>query len=403
MGSHDLIFSNRISYRISRHAIFWLCWFLFCYTTFWLPNFSRVFAPFFSSWNMEELLQRIDKNGWYASFVAQFFYSWYRAFLGDIVFTYAIIYISLPGYFSANKNKTSITLITFLLVAAYLIYKYISISANYAHAVMRGDRLYMPDQWYRFAVLAKGISQSLPTVVGLAVAIKLMKRWWLKQKETEQLAKEKARAELQLLKAQIHPHFLFNTLNNIYYFTLSSSRQAPEMIKKLSDMLRYILNECDQSTVPLEKEIKLIRDYMALEKIRYGEQMDMTIDIKGNYKNKMVTPLLLIPFIENSFKHGASKMLAHPYVKLSVSIEDNHLLFLLTNNKPETPPPTPRNGSIGLKNVKKRLQLLYPGTHELNIVNEPESFVVFLKIQLQESKLSKMTLEEMQNERYEMA
>ena len=100
---------------------------------------------------------------------------------------------------------------------------------------------------------------------------------------------------------------------------------------------------------------------MALEKVRYGEQMDMTIELKGNYHNKMVTPLLLIPFIENSFKHGASKMLAHPYVKLSISIEDNNLLFLLTNNKPDMATTVSRNGSIGLKNVRKRLNCFIRG------------------------------------------
>ena len=404
MSSHDLIFSNRFSYRISRHAIFWICWFLLVYFTFWLPNFSRIFGPFYSNWNVEELLKRVDKaGGWYASLITQFFKSWYKGFIGGIVFTYLIIYVALPRYFSSKKNTVFAIIITLLLTGIYLGYQYFSIYVNYAGAVKRGERPYMPDHWYMLTVMAKNLSFTLPTILGLAVTIKLLKRWWQKQKEAEQLAREKARAELQLLKAQIHPHFLFNTLNNIYFFTLSASRQAPEMIKKLSDMLRYILNECNQPTVPLEKELKMIKDYMALEKIRYGEQMNMTIDIKGNYQNKMVTPLLLIPFIENSFKHGASKMLAHPYVKLSISIEDNHLLFLLTNNKPNILPPTPRNGSIGLKNVKKRLQLLYPGTHELNIVNEPESFVVFLKIQLQELKLSKMPLEEMQNEKYELA
>jgi LytS/YehU family sensor histidine kinase len=110
--------------------------------------------------------------------------------------------------------------------------------------------------------------------------INLVKRWWRKQKETELLAKEKTKAELQLLKAQVHPAFLFNTLNNIYFFTLTNSTQAPVMIKKLSGMLHYILHECDEPLVPLEKEIKMIRDYMALEKIRYAEQMQMTIEIE---------------------------------------------------------------------------------------------------------------------------
>ena len=126
--------------------------------------------------------------------------------------------------------------------------------------------------------------------------------------------------------------------------------------------------------------------------------MNMTIDIKGNPHNKMVTPLLLIPFIENSFKHGASKMLAHPYVKLTITIEDNYLLFLLTNNKPDKATPTTRNGAIGLKNVRKRLQLLYPHAHELNIVSESESFIVFLKLQLQEINPLTTRLENIQME-----
>ena len=353
---------------------------------------------------MEELLQRIDKRGgWYSSLVPQFFARYYQDFLSSIAITYTIIYVALPGYFSPKKNKATTTLITLLIIVAVVVYLYISLYINLTNAVNYGMRSFKPDRWYILAMLAKSLTFTLPTVTGLAVAIKLLKRWWLKQKETEQLAKEKARAELQLLKAQIHPHFLFNTLNNIYFFTLSASAQAPEMIKKLSDMLRYILNECDRPTVPLEKEIKMIQDYMALEKIRYGEQMDMTIEMKGNSYNKVVTPLLLIPFIENSFKHGASKMLTHPYVKLSISIEEDNLLFLLTNNKPDVAAPPTRNGAIGLKNVRKRLQLLYPGTHELNIVNEPESFIVFLKIKLQEIKPLIVVPDEPQMESHEMA
>jgi len=277
----------------------------------------------------------------------------------------------------------STALLFFILYAGYQDFQ---LHTAYANAVRRGGRPHMPDQSYILTVLVKNICYTLPIVVGVAVTLKLLKRWWFKEKEAEQIAKEKARAELLLLKAQIHPHFLFNTLNNIYFFTLSASQKAPEMIRKLSDMLYYILNECEQPLVPVEKELKMIQDYMALEKIRYGDQMDMTLDIKGDYQNKMVTPLLLIPFIENSFKHGASKMLTHPYVKLNLSIEENNLVFLLANNKPDAITSSARSGAIGLRNVRKRLQLLYPGTHELNIVNEPASFIVFLKLQLQEKE-----------------
>jgi len=234
---------------------------------------------------------------------------------------------------------------------------------------------------------------SLPVIAGFAVMIKLIKRWWLKQKQTEQLFNEKTKAELQLLKAQVHPHFLFNTLNNIYYFTLSGSPKAPEMINKLSGLLYYILNECTLSLVPLQKEINMLRDYMALEKIRYGEQMNMTIEIQeegspplqGETVRGLIAPLLLIPFVENSFKHGTSKMLAHPWVKLQMIIENNMLHFSVTNSRPEEAEPNVKKGSIGLRNVKKRLELLYPGTYQLNIISEPESFFVSLKIPLQKA------------------
>ena len=235
---------------------------------------------------------------------------------------------------------------------------------------------------------------SFPIVTGFALMIKLLKRWWLKQREAEQLAKEKTKAELQLLKAQVHPHFLFNTLNNIYYFTLNASPKAPEMIKKLSGLLHYILNECNRPLVPLSKEMAMLRDYTALEKIRYGEQMDMTIEMQENDSEKLIAPLLLIPFVENSFKHGASKMITHPWVKLRTTVEKGMLHFSIVNSRPPEDEPLAKKGNIGLKNVKKRLQLLYPNAHALNIVSKPESFAVYLKIQLQETVAAPAAYEE---------
>ena len=288
-------------------------------------------------------------------------------------------------------------MIIFYFVAAGS--KYFSVIANHIQGISNPDLL----DWSFKLNLKPAVRDhlsSLPIVLGFALMIKFVKRWWQKQKETELLAKEKTKAELQLLKAQVHPHFLFNTLNNIYFFTLTNSIQAPVMIKKLSGMLHYILNECDRPLVPIEKEIKMIRDYMALEKIRYGEQMQMTIDIEDDHDNKMIAPLLLIPFVENSFKHGASKMITEPWVKLYIYIENNRLHFTIRNSKPPTTEPViskaflpnlptgqaGRQGHIGLKNVRKRLELLYPGTHELKIVSERDSYAVYLILQLQDIK-----------------
>ena len=221
-----------------------------------------------------------------------------------------------------------------------------------------------------------------PTIVGLALAIKLLNNWYLKQQETVQLSREKINAELQLLKSQVHPHFLFNTLNNIYSFILNRSPRAPEMIKKLSTLLNYILNECDRPLVPLSKELSLIRDYMELERIRYGDKLSMNMHIQGNASGKMISPLLLIPFVENSFKHGTSRMLTHPWVNLDIAIEDRSLNFKISNNKPEQSNEPVNKKGIGLNNVKKRLQLLYPGTHSLFITENEMSYDVIMKVSL---------------------
>jgi len=240
----------------------------------------------------------------------------------------------------------------------------------------------MPGMDFIIPIWARQIIFNYPTVVGFALAIKFLKRWYLKQKETSVLIRENINAELRLLKAQLHPHFLFNTLNNIYSFILNESPKAPDMIKKLSGMLKYILNECTHSLVPLGKELFMIQDYMALEQIRYGDTLNMSLHIQGNQTGKMICPLLLIPFVENSFKHGASRMITHPWVRLDINIEDHTLEFNLSNNKPEWKSNVTAKKGIGLNNVKKRLQLLYPGAHSLNIIENDTSFDVSMKIVL---------------------
>ena len=327
----------------------------------------------------------VEKFGW-LFFAKRIFIisSLIPVILPQAIYTYIILYFLLPRFFFKPKN----ILVSSVVLAGMITFTYIaSIGFMYVpfyHSYIIGMRNDLPSIIEMIHFVNKSYLFHLPIVIGFAVMIKLVKRWWIKQKETEQIEKEKSRAELQLLKAQIHPHFLFNTLNNIYFFTLNVSPQAPEMIKKLTRMLHYILNECNAASVPLGKELKMIQDYIALEKIRYGEQIGLRIEIPEAGGNNTIAPLLLIPFVENSFKHGASKMIIHPWINLRLTIEDDVLHFFIVNSKPLTCESTSGNGNIGLKNVKKRLQLLYPGAHELNIIAEPESFSVFLKIHLKE-------------------
>ena len=219
------------------------------------------------------------------------------------------------------------------------------------------------------------------------LSIKFLKICYIKQQENTELKRENVIAELQLLKAQVHPHFLFNTLNNIYSFTLVKSSIAADLLEKLTGILHYMILEGQNTWVPLKKEIQLIQDYISLEKVRYGDRLDIIVDIKGNIENKFIAPLLMIPFVENSFKHGSSKMLTDPKVELSIIIDEARLMFTLSNNKPATNAQQNQinsNSGIGLKNTAKRLQLLYPEKHNLKIESTDTTFSVKMNITLQE-------------------
>ena len=383
MTKHDFIFSHQRQHRLTRHIAFWLLWCVAFNLLFHFP--IHVFKGWDTSGPGTKNYQELGPVLFFIK--ALIVNSFLAVIVPQIALTYVLTYWLLPNYFYKRKNYfltgtiTAGVLLAFYFVA--VVFKHSPAVYNLIAGMSGGGA--MSTSAMMQVVIIDQLS-SLPIVLGFALMIKLVKRWWLKQKETEQLSKEKTNAELQLLKSQVHPHFLFNTLNNIYFFTLTNSAQAPVMIKKLSGLLNYILHECDRPLVPLEKEIKMLQDYMALEKIRYAEQMKMTIEIEGNPGEKMIAPLLLIPFVENSFKHGASKMISHPWVTLHIKIERDRLHFIVRNSQPMTNETVTTKGNIGLKNVTKRLELLYPGTHQLNIISESDSYSVYLNLQLHDIK-----------------
>jgi hypothetical protein len=232
---------------------------------------------------------------------------------------------------------------------------------------------------------------SLNVMAGFCCTIALFKYWIKKQKEWMQAEKEKVTAELQLLKAQVHPHFLFNTLNNIYSVSLATSPKTSQLILKLSSLLSYMLYECKTENVLLEKEIKVMRDYIDLEKERYANKLEISLNIEGDIKNKYIAPLLLLPFLENAFKHGTSEQLEKPWISMNLTVNQNTLRCKIANSKNEDLAIS-ENG-IGIMNVKKRLALLYPGLYELEINNEGDFFVVSLILQLKSTTASKIMTE----------
>jgi sensor histidine kinase YesM len=390
MTKHNFVFSARLRYRAARQIIFWTIWSLSFNLIFHWP--THVFRGWDFTAKGATSLKPQTVGLTFLFLKTLIINSWLAVIVPQILFTTVLIYWILPAFFYKRSNMVSTLFALTCLLAAYFFvavgFKYAVPLFNYLSANHKKP-MGFPSMTH--VVLIDQLT-TLPIAAGFAVMIKLIKRWWLKQKQAEELSREKVRAELQLLKAQIHPHFLFNTLNNIYFFTLNASPKAPQMIKKLSGLLNYILYECNHQWVPLEKEINMLSDYMALEKIRYGDQMEMTVDILESSlagegaRNRLISPLLLVPFVENSFKHGTSEMISRPFVKLRMELEGRWLNFSIINSRPAIYPSLAAKGNIGLKNVKKRLELIYPGEHELKITTGGEAFAVHLRVRLYDNQ-----------------
>jgi LytS/YehU family sensor histidine kinase len=248
----------------------------------------------------------------------------------------------------------------------------------------------LPQEYMRYTARPKTVSlfmALMSTFKGglitsaMAVGVKAMKNWKLREERNLQLMRENADAQMQLLTAQIHPHFLFNTLNNIYSQTQLESPKGSLMIMELSDLLRYILYDGKKASVLLDHELQMMVDYINLEKIRYGNSLQMHLDLPEKTNKLYISPLVLLPFIENCFKHGASKQLHTPWINLSVSVDGNKMLMELSNGKAPGNE-VKKTGGIGLQNVVNRLQLLYPDDHTLVIDESNEAFSVKLEITL---------------------
>jgi len=216
----------------------------------------------------------------------------------------------------------------------------------------------------------------------LAAAIKLVKYYFESQHRARELSREKLEAELKYLKSQIHPHFLFNTLNNLYALTLKKSDQAPDMVMKLSELLDYMIYQSNEDRVPLDDEIHLLRNYLSLEQLRYGDRLRIDLEIKGDTKSKEIAPLLILPFVENSFKHGISKQKEEPWIIITMEVTRDELYLNIENSKPDTDEKSPEHPGkgIGLENVRKRLNLMYPEKYQLSIDDLGTSYRVQLEV-----------------------
>jgi sensor histidine kinase YesM len=363
MRLHEFIFSEEKKYKVLRHLAFWSSWwlyFLLCFFIFQQP-ISGNMRPYYLAPGDHLPL---------------------KTFLLVLLFAlacYPLMYFILPTIIKGKLLKATgyfVLLCTGLYLASHFLYWNIFSSIDSFYGSTRTKEL-LSRPW---PAVNLGL-MNFGKVAAAAAIIKYLKYWWLKEKESQRLEKEKINTELQLLKAQVHPDFLFKTLNNIYTHALSSSPRTSGMLLKLSDLLSYMLYECDRSTVPLEKEIAMMKEYMQLEKIRNNDEPEIQVNIKGELDGKRIAPFLLLPFIENSFTH-CRQMTEQFWINMDIRMEGDNFSMKLTNGISENLLESSLLNSNGLANVQKRLSLLYPGIHELRMTTEQEMFIVFLNIRL---------------------
>jgi sensor histidine kinase YesM len=231
------------------------------------------------------------------------------------------------------------------------------------------------------------IAQFIVAYIVITSLVKLSKSWFKyreMQGQLRRLEAEKNAAELSALKSQVNPHFLFNSLNNLYSLALDQDARTPGIILRLSQTMRYLLYESNTAFVPLEKEVEHLQNYIEMQRLRVGEKSGIRFEAPGEMGGLKIAPLLFLPLVENGFKHGIKGETEGAFIHLLLQVADNQLVFKAENNKGQVDDVVKDTGSggVGLENLRRRLQLLYPGKHQLDVVDGMATFSVVLKIDL---------------------
>jgi LytS/YehU family sensor histidine kinase len=273
------------------------------------------------------------------------------------VMVYLNLLVLIPRYLQTHHYAQYLALLLLCLVLTVPLH---AAADRLAHTIN------YPGVAYPSTYLETLLRSSINMLVMLALttALKFAKKWFKDQQEKQDLEREKLQAELKYLKAQINPHFLFNTLNNLYSLTLKKSDDAPEMVLKLSEIMRDMLHDSNERVVPLALEISYIKNYIGLQQIRQLEKTEIRFTLNQEPSGQHIAPLLLIPFIENSFKHGIGG-LEPGWIHIDMKLEGNRMLFRVDNSKPRRPNQTVSHG-IGLANVRDRLEARYKSAARLD-------------------------------------
>ncbi|MEM9362487.1 MAG: histidine kinase [Bacteroidota bacterium] len=345
---------NILQNRLFVHFSFWLLFFV-CFTLLSVLNSGNLKEPILS----------------------------YLAFLpSQVMAGYLLVYYQVPKLLLQKKYVRFG--ISFLL------------SVYVFSALARISSVYFAEPFFRKDFYQESITEILtdpvyllvvyfPTVyviVFLMLVMKVVKDRFEEKHQLEVLKKEQVNTELKFLKAQTNPHFLFNTLNNLYSLTLSKSDKAPNVVLKLSEILDYMLYQCNAPRVSLGKEIQLIQNYLDLESLRHKSHLNLTFEHNGKYEEVEIAPLILLTFVENAFKHGLGGKTVNPKIAVKLDVIDGELLFQVQNTKPEVVDVKKVKRGIGLENAKRQLELNYGGKYSISQKENENLYDLLLKLTL---------------------
>jgi len=341
-----------INNRLLQHFAYWVCLIIFfgLFWGFYDLNFGKTFR--------NELLGLPVK----------------------IIVVYFILYFVIPKYLYTKKYGYLIILTISALILGgvinHFIYKILVFPIDPQMRASSGE-------YDLFSIMHRIVD--INTVLVIPVIINLFNNWYKNEYATNILAKEKLETELNFLKGQIHPHFLFNTLNNLYSLIVKKSDSAGDVVLKLSELLRYLIYDTQEKEVALNKEIVNIRNYIALEKIRFGSVVDVSFHNFGDLSGTSIAPLLILPIIENSFKHSTKNETQKAWITIEISILENIFEMKVENSICEnsnTLKNSKTSEGMGLSNLRRRLELLYPDKHFLKILFTDDTYLVSLKVDL---------------------
>lgn len=294
-----------------------------------------------------------------------------------VLFTYGVIYFLVP-VFLLNRRYWQFFL-SFIAAAGIAVCLRILVGRYVYYALFIPEVLH-PKEWFNTDIFFLNLIWILGPAILFAM-FKYYKNWMDFRNLANEAERKRLASELQVLKAQLNPHFLFNTFNNLYLLALQKNDKTPAAIAKMSDIFHYILYECNAIEIPVSKEIKLIENYIELEQLRYSDRLTISFEKNVDNPDCMIPPMMLYTFIENCFKHGSGPDPESPWIRLLIRVRSNIFEFEASNSISKSIClDNEIEESVGLKNVKRRLELIYPKNHELVIRNENRVFFVRLLI-----------------------